>query len=160
MVLLIITATATGLMAGLFFAWSCSVTLGLAQVPDKTYITAMQAMNRAIRNPVFFVCFFGAALLLPVCTYQQYGHQVSARFWLFLAATALYLIGIIGITFWGNVPLNQALDKFHIGAASSREITAQRAQFERLWNRLNNIRTVASTLAFVLVVIACTWRDQ
>jgi uncharacterized membrane protein len=160
MFLLVFTATLTGLMAGLFFAWSCSVTLGLAHVPDTAYLTAMQAMNRAIQNPAFFICFLGAAIFLPICTYQQYHHQAHTRFWLLLAATALYLIGIIGVTFIGNVPLNQTLDKFNIHVASSQQMAAQRAQFESLWNRLNNIRTVMSTLSFILVVVACIWKDH
>lgn len=160
MFLLVFTATLTGLMAGLFFAWSCSVTLGLAHVPDTTYLTAMQAMNRAIQNPVFFICFLGAVIFLPICAYQQYHHQAHARFWLLLAATALYFIGIIGVTFIGNVPLNQTLDKFNVHVASSQQMAVQRAQFESLWNRLNNVRTVMSTLSFILVVIACVWKDH
>ena len=48
-VLLILAGTATALMAGLFFAWSCSVTNGIARLPDSGYIAAFQAMIRTTR---------------------------------------------------------------------------------------------------------------
>ena len=64
-IILIITATLSALVAGLFFAWSVSVTLGLARVSDSEYVSAMQSINRAIQNPAFFTAFFGAQILLP-----------------------------------------------------------------------------------------------
>ncbi len=64
-IILVFTATTTALIAGLFYAWSCSVTLGLARLPDTVYIAFMQATNKAILNPVFFISFIGTAILLP-----------------------------------------------------------------------------------------------
>ena len=156
-IILIITATAAALIAGLFYAWACSVTPGLARVPDQTYIAAMQSMNRAILNPVFFITFLGTALLLPLSTYLHYGHPI--RFWLLLTATILYIIGVFGVTMVGNVPLNDALDAFPLYTASAQEIAALRARFETPWNNLNLIRTVASVVTIILVIIACINND-
>jgi uncharacterized membrane protein len=72
-----------------------------------------------------------------------------------LAASALYLVAVFGVTIFGNVPLNNALDAFHLQSATAQEIAAQRAKFEAAWNNLNMIRTIASILAIVLVIIAC-----
>lgn len=154
-IVLILAATATALMTGLFYAWSCSVTIGIARLPDPEYMAAMQAMNDAILNPVFFAGFLGAAILLPVSTFMHYTQPASARFWLLLGATAVYLVGVFGVTFFGNVPLNDALKNFNLHTASLQEITAQRVKFEAPWNKLNTVRTVAATLAIVLVIIAC-----
>lgn len=154
-IILIITAVATALIAGLFYAWSYSVTPGLAQVDDATYVASFQAMNRAIQNPVFFASFMGTAFLLPVSTYLQYKHGTQAQFWLLLGATVLYLGGVMGVTMAGNVPMNNALDAFNLKTATAQEIAAQRAKFEAPWNRLNSIRTVSSILTIVLVIIAC-----
>ena len=148
-------ATTTALMAGLFFAWSCSVTLGLARLTDEEYISAMQAINRAILNPVFFSCFFGSALLLPLSTYLYYDHTLSIRFGLLLVASLLYLLGVMGVTILGNVPLNEALDAFNLASASTQELAAQRTTFEGPWNQLNIIRTIASTLAIIMLILAC-----
>lgn len=152
-ILLIITATATALMAGLFFAFSCAVNSGLARLSNAEYISAMQSINRAIQNPIFFLAFFGAPIFLLISTFFHYGQAM--RFWFLLAATVIYLIGTFGVTVFGNVPLNNTLDPFNLQSASEEETARQRANFEGRWNNLNTIRTVSSTLAVIFVVIAC-----
>jgi uncharacterized membrane protein len=42
---------AMGLIAGLFYAYACSVMPGLADADDRTVIDAMQQINEAIENP-------------------------------------------------------------------------------------------------------------
>ncbi len=154
-IILVITATTTALMAGLFYAFSCSVNLGLARLSNAEYISAMQSINRAIQNPIFFAAFFGAPILLPFSVFMHYGQPLSMRFWFLLAATIIYLIGTFGVTVFGNVPLNNTLDRFDLQAASEDDIALQRANFERRWNNLNTIRTVSSTLAVIFVVTSC-----
>ena len=154
-ILLIMTATTTALMAGLFYAFSCSVNLGLARLSNAEYISAMQSINRAIQNPIFFAAFFGAPILLPLSVFLHYGQPLSVRFWFLLAATIIYLIGTFGAPIFGNVPLNNILDRFDLQAASEAEIAVQRTNFEGRWNNLNTIRIVTSTLAIMLVITAC-----
>ena len=152
-IILVITATLTALVAGLFFAWSVSVTLGLARVSDSEYVSVMQSINRAIQNPVFFAAFFGAQIFLPICLFLFYGQ--TSQFWLLLAATVIYTIGVMGVTIFGNVPLNNRLDSFDLKTANQQEISLQRTNFEGTWNNLNTVRTISSTLAVILVIIAC-----
>lgn len=154
-VLLVITATSTALMAGLFFAWSCSVTIGIARLPDNGYIAAFQSMNRAILNLVFLACFMGTLLLLPVVTFMHYTPNPSGRFWFLLAASVLYGLGVFGVTMAFNVPMNETLDKFPLQTASPQEMAALRAWFEGRWNNLNMVRTIAGTLSVICVIIAC-----
>src|SRR3712207_4699968 len=54
----------TGLISGFFYAYACSVTLGLALLPDEQYVEAMQAINATVRNGVFAFGFFGAVVSL------------------------------------------------------------------------------------------------
>lgn len=150
---LIFAAVTTGLLAGLFYAYSCSVNPGLGALPDAEYLAAMQSINRAIQNGVFLLSFAGAMILLPITTLQHL--RQPERFGLLLAATVIYAFGSIGVTFLGNIPLNNALDAFNIKAASVAELAQQRAKFEKPWNNLHTIRTLASILSFLLVVIAC-----
>lgn len=145
----------TDLMAGLFFSFSYSVMPALKRVPDKEFITVMQSINRAIQNPVFFIVFFGCLLLLPACTYICYRSPVTPVFRLALAATIIYFIGVFGVTALGNIPLNNALDKFNMAGASSEMITQQRTVFETRWNGLNMVRTISSALSFLLMILAC-----
>jgi uncharacterized membrane protein len=156
--ILLITATIMGLTAGIFFCWSVSVTVGLAPLPDKEYITAFQSLNRQIQNPWFFLCLLGTALLLPLSAWMHYHRPAQIQCWLLLAAAVIYLVFVIGITMAANVPMNNALDVFNVHTATDAEITAKRIAFEAPWNRLNNIRTVACIVCLVLTIAACMVR--
>jgi uncharacterized membrane protein len=157
---LLFAAVTTALMAGLFYAWSISVMPGIARLPDRGFLSAMQEMNRAILNPLFLLCFMGAAILLPVATFMQYSQPVSGRFWLLLLASIAYLAGVMGVTMAGNVPLNNMIDAFQIQSATAQELAKMRQDFEGPWNRLNTIRTLSVTLSVILVIAACLWRDK
>ncbi|MDQ6481296.1 anthrone oxygenase family protein [Dyadobacter sp. LHD-138] len=156
---LMMTALTTALIAGLFYAYACSVNPGLAQLADAEYIAAMKSINIAIVNPVFMFSFMGTLLLLPLSTFLQYQHGVSTRFWFLLAATLVYVIGTFGVTVAGNVPLNETLAHFDLQSASPDVIARQRADFELPWNRLHTIRTAAGIVSLVLVILACLDRS-
>jgi uncharacterized membrane protein len=155
-VVLVFTATMTALVAGLFYSWSCSVIPGLSRLSDKNYIAAMQSINKAILNPVFFVSFLGALVLLPFSTYQFYVRPLSVQFWLLAIATLIYTIGVFGVTVFGNVPLNDQLAVFYLSSAKPTEIAAHRMQFETAWNNFNILRTSSAVLVLVLVIVCCT----
>lgn len=146
-------AALTALSAGIFYGWSVSVVLGLARLSDREYVSFMQQTNRAIQNILFFTPFFGAALLLLASTFFHYGQM--PRFWYLLAASFFYLAGVIGVTVFGNVPMNNRLDRFDLAAAAGAEISAQRKGYERRWSRLNHVRAVAATIAVILAILAC-----
>ena len=59
---LLLATLTTDLVAGLFYAYSVSVNLGLAAQPDASYVSTMNAINERIQNPLFFASFFGAIL--------------------------------------------------------------------------------------------------
>nr|WP_295867510.1 anthrone oxygenase family protein [uncultured Chitinophaga sp.] len=151
--LLVITAVTAALMAGLFYAYSCSVNPGLGRLPDAAYLAAMQSINRAILNPVFFVGFMGPVFLLPLSTWLVFREGMQPAGWWLLAATVAYLLGVFGVTMAGNVPLNNALDK--VALEDSAALAAHRVRFERPWNRLNTVRTVCAIATVTLVIVAC-----
>jgi uncharacterized membrane protein len=150
-IILMLTALAAALMAGLFFAYSNSVTPALGKLADAVYLSAMQSINRTIQNPLFFIVFFGALILFPVSAYLHYG---TGRFPFMLAAAIVYIGGVFAVTVLGNIPLNEALDKFDIASATPDTIKAQRIKFEMPWNRLNTIRTISSVLALLLLILS------
>jgi len=151
---LLTTATLTALMAGLLFSYSISVTFGLGKLADMEYLKAMQSINKEIQNPIFFICFFGALLMLPFSTILNYNHQKS-MYILLLCASISYIIGVFGVTIFGNVPLNNQLAKLNTLNETIENIKLQRMNFENNWNFLNNIRTIFSIVSIVLVICAC-----
>lgn len=154
-ILLILTTFSSGLIAGLFYAWSISVTPGIAKISDGSYLEAFQSMNRAILNPVFFSFFMGLLFLLPLLSYMYYSPVLSNQFWLIISATVIYLLGVMAITIFGNVPLNNTLEVLHIESMSQEQMESFRYGFEKQWNDLNTIRTICSSFTFILLLIAC-----
>jgi uncharacterized membrane protein len=148
------TALTTGLVAGLFYSWTVSVTPGLNKLSDKEYILAFQAMNKAILNPAFFLSFIGSLILLPLATWTNYS-EGNVKFYLLLAATICYMVGVFGVTVAGNVPMNESLAAFDSSTASVVDLAARRLSFESSWNFLNNIRTLGSIVTLILVILAC-----
>lgn len=155
---LIITAVLTALIGGLFYAYSCSVVLGLGKLSDTEYLKAMQNINREILNPVFFMSFMGTVVLLPLSTFLLRGQQPVFIF--LLLATLAYLIGVFGVTVAGNVPMNDTLDKFDISGSTAEAIRQMRENFENRWNFFNNIRTIFSVISIIFVVCACVWNKE
>lgn len=154
-VLLMITATLTALIGGLFYAYSCSVIPGLGKLSDVEYLKAMQSINREILNPVFFLSFMGTAVMLPVTTFIFRGENPAFIF--LLSATLVYLTGVFGVTMFGNVPLNNQLDQFDIASSTVDAVKKMRAVFENRWNFLNHIRSMCSVVSIILVACACIW---
>ena len=151
-IILFITAMSTAAIAGLLYAYSYSVILGLAKLPDKEYLSAMQSINREILNPVFFATFMGTVVLLPLSAYLNYGNP---RFNFLVIAAIVYIIGVFGVTVVGNVPLNDTLNAFQIKTATFQQIIDQRTHFEQPWNKFHQWRTIASLVSLALVIISC-----
>jgi uncharacterized membrane protein len=140
----------TGLISGFFYAYACSVTLGLALLPNGQYLEAMQAINATVRNGLFAFGFFGAALSLLLVLVAHVPRPRSRRFVLIALACVLYIGGGFMVTFLVNVPMNEELAR--VGEASPVALAQVRADYEGPWNFWNGVRTVFSSLAFVALI--------
>jgi uncharacterized membrane protein len=60
--LLLVAALGSGLVPGIFFAFSNFVTKALARVRSAQGIAAMQSINVVVLNKWFFAVFFGTAV--------------------------------------------------------------------------------------------------
>ena len=145
-------ALTMGLLAGLFYAYSVSVMPGLGQADDRTLVDGMQQINDAIENPVFFVSFLGAPVLILAALVLE--HRSGARQIARWVGAALVLCAItILVTGALNVPLNddlkQAGDPGRIA-----DIAQVRDDFYGPWVAWNIVRTVASTAALGCLVYA------
>jgi len=143
----------TGISAGLCFTWSNAVTTGIGRLDDLGYLSAFQQMNRTILNPMFFIVFFGP-LLLNLVNIYLFKSASSTILWLLILATVIYFLGVVLITIFGNVPLNEMLDKTDLNSASDEELRNLRKTFEVKWNRLHLIRTLTSAISFLLLLIS------
>jgi uncharacterized membrane protein len=145
-VVLVAALVAAGLVAGLFYAYACSVLPGLGRGDDRTFVEAMRGINIAIVNPVFLLTFLGAPVLAGVAVFLNPG----PRPW--VLAGFGFLVAMLVITAVVNVPLNNALD------SGGEDYAALRAQFETVWVRWNVLRALASTAGFGCLVAAVLTR--
>ncbi|WP_347921861.1 anthrone oxygenase family protein [Pontimicrobium sp. SW4] len=153
-VTLLLAILITGLSAGLFYAWKISVIPGLKNISDRSYLGTMQSINRAILNPEFYIIFFGAILFLILSAYFQFKVSIDNSFWLITAAILFYGIGTIGVTAFGNVPMNESLDLVDLTKLNVEELRLTRLHYEGQWNQFNTIRTVFSVLSFIAILVS------
>ena len=153
-VLLFCSVLSTGLMAGLFFGWTVSVIPGTARISDRNYVSTMQSINRAIVNPAFVIAFLIPPVVLGGAAMLHWRAGQNRRaLWLAVGA-ASYLVGVLGVTFGGNVPLNNTLEAFDLAAADDRQLGDLRAAYERPWNRWHAVRTAASIFSLACAAAA------
>src|SRR5882757_226075 len=119
-VLPFVAALGAGLMAGIFFAFSVFMMTALGRLPPPAGIAAMQSINAAILNPLFFVVFFGTAALCLLAAVAAIVEWPLPEAFYLIAGSVLYLVGALLVTVRSNVPLNLALGR---GDAQSAEST-------------------------------------
>ncbi|SMO32430.1 Uncharacterized membrane protein [Saccharicrinis carchari] len=144
----------TGLSAGLCFTWANVVTPGIARLNDMAYLQAFRQMNKAILNPPFIVVFFGAIFLIIATTILHWALP-SYMVWMLIGALVLYFVGVVLVTIFGNVPLNEMLDKTDLSELSLDGAKSLRDRFEDSWNKLHLVRTVTAIISFSLLLLTC-----
>ncbi|MFB9307686.1 putative membrane protein [Agromyces hippuratus] len=153
-VLLVVAILGTGLVAGVFFAFSGFVTQGIGRLPAADAARAMREINvTAVRAPLM-LAIFGTALVVAVLAVFAFLGEPEGATWWSLGGAALYLVGVVGVTGGANVPRNNRL-----AAAAETDASALAAAwtaFRPGWLAWNHVRTIASTaacLAFVLALV-------
>ncbi|WP_157017444.1 anthrone oxygenase family protein [Mesorhizobium xinjiangense] len=151
-VLTLVAALGSGLMAGLFFAFSTSVMGALGRLQPPGGIAAMQAINDVIQNPVFFLAFFGTALLsIALLIAGLAGWAATGTGWL-IAGSVLYLAGILGVTVIFNVPMNDALAGVDAASAEGAKLWSDYLVRWTAWNHVRTVAGLASLACFCLAL--------
>lgn len=149
---LIVSTVITGLLAGLYFGFSCAVMPGLAISSDRTFVETMRHINRKILNGWFLSVLMGNIMLPMVSIILVAIDGDSDALWWTIVGAAFNVISL-GITAGRNVPLNTALDEAGPVDAIA-DPGAIRAAFEAPWVRLNIARTIASTMGLLALALA------
>ncbi|MEU8969752.1 anthrone oxygenase family protein [Streptomyces monashensis] len=152
-VLVVAGVLGTGLMAGVFCAFSVFVMRGLAALPPAQGVAAMKAINVAAVRPPFMAVFGGAAVLsamIAVVTFVVWPGDGTVEL---LLGSALYLFGSFGLTVVANVPRNDRLARLTPGAP---EAAVYWPVYVREWTFWNHVRTVTSAASALVYVLALT----
>ena len=146
-----LAALGSGVMAGLFFAFSAFIMTAFSRLPWAGGIAAMQSINVAILNPVFFAVFFGTPAVcvsLAIAAVVRWPEPGSLYL---LAGSLLHLLGSLVVTIAFNVPLNNRLAA---GSADSLEGAAVWTEYLSVWTAWNHVRTLACLAATALFTMA------
>jgi uncharacterized membrane protein len=147
----LVTAIASGLVAGAFLVFSNFVMQALRRLPPAQGMTAMQTINVTVINPLFMTLVFGTGL---VCIVLAVLAAVGAGDWEsapVIAGGLLYAVGTVGVTIAGNVPLNDRLERTRPDEPGSNEFWAE---YLTRWTRWNTVRTIAALVAAVVLTLA------
>jgi uncharacterized membrane protein len=143
----------SGLIGGLFFAFSSFVMTALGRLPPAGGISAMQSINVAVLNPVFFAAFFGTAALsiaVLVVALMRWPEPGAAYL---LTGALLYLVGTIFVTMVANVPLNHRLARAKPDGVESASLWKQYLKTWTAWNHLRTIASLAAATCFIMALV-------
>src|SRR5687767_5744772 len=108
-VLALLCTLGSGLIAGVFFAFSAFVMRALTRLPPAQGVAAMQSINVVVLNPAFLGVFLGTAVLCAIAVIAALLRRDVPGCPFVLAGGVLYLAGTFGVTMAFNVPWNDRL---------------------------------------------------
>lgn len=153
-VLVLLSALGSGLVGGIFFAFSNFVLGALARLPAPQGIAAMQSINIVVINPLFMAAFMGTAVLCLIVAAAALFGWAGPHPTLVVIGAVLYIVGNIVVTMTGNVPLNNALAAVD---PASAEGAATWARYVPDWGVWNHVRTATGAAAAACFILAWRW---
>ena len=140
-------AVCSGLMAGVYLAFSVVIMKSLATLKPSQGIDAMNAINKVILKTAFMPLFFGSSILALVIIAAGLWCQSEPGAGKALTAGLIYFFGMSVSTAAFNVPLNTKLAQ-----VTGDGDEAQRTWHEYLshWTGWNSSRTLWSFVTLVI----------
>ncbi|TIX42339.1 MAG: DUF1772 domain-containing protein [Mesorhizobium sp.] len=148
-----VAAIGSGVVGGVFFAFSNFIMPALARFPAGSGIAAMNSINITVITPAFMTALFGTALVCVVLAAGALiGWSQPGAFWL-LAGALIYVVGNPIVTMMFNVPLNNALAAVDPASTNGAAVWAT---YLRDWVMWNHVRTITAIVALGCFIFA--WR--
>ncbi len=141
----------SAVVGGVFSAFSEFIMRGLLRAEPAGGIEAMQQINRTVLRSQFVAGILVIApMSIAISVYAASALEGNARLAL-IAAPIVYVPTVFLMTMFGNVPMNNRLDRLN-----SRSVEAESywREYGVKWTRLNHVRTFGSVLTAGLYLIA------
>jgi uncharacterized membrane protein len=147
------------LTAGLLFSFAIITMPGLKNLNDGEFIRAFQEMDGIIQNnhPLFMLVWMGSVLLLIAAAIIGFMHLDGLPRNFLLAATVLYIIGVQAPTIVFNIPRNNNIQAVNVETSNATALQQARMEFEDVWNRSNQFRTVMSIAVTAILLSLTLW---
>ena len=146
-------ALGSGLIAGVFFAFSSFVMPALGRILPPQGIAAMQSINVVVLNRSFLGVFVGTAaacLLLGIASVLNWSAPGAG---LRLAACVLYLGGCLLVTRVCNVPLNDGLAAVQPESAAGAQLWLRYLVDWTVWNHVRTAAALGAAALFTLALL-------
>lgn len=143
--LTLLAALGSGLVGGVFLAFSDFVMKSLGRIAPEAGVAAMQEINVVVLRSWFLRAFFATALLSVAAIVAALARWQWPDSVLLLLGGLLYLLGTFLVTIVCNVPRNNSL---------ARDGAAVWADYLVSWTAWNHVRTAASLAAAALFTLA------
>ena len=143
-------ALSSGLIAGVYFAFSGFIMQAFNKLDATQSIAAMNSINETILRSLFMPLFFGSSIisiLMMIIAIMHWG-ETGAK--LTLIAGAVYFVGMFICTVLFNVPLNNSLARLDLSNTNTQPVWSL---YFRNWTNWNHLRTVSSLVTCIL----CIW---
>ncbi|RWD62706.1 MAG: DUF1772 domain-containing protein [Mesorhizobium sp.] len=148
-----IAAIGSGVVGGVFFAFSNFVMAALARLPVPSGIAAMNSINITVITPTFMTALFGTGLIcLVLIAAVFFGWSQSGTYWL-LAGAIIYLVGNPIVTMVFNVPLNDALAAVDPANANGAAIWTNYLSEWVMWNHVRTVTAIVAMACFIMALI-------
>lgn len=141
----------SAVIGGVFSAFSEFIMSGLLRAEPAGGIEAMQHINRTVLKTQFVA---GILLIAPLSLFLAVhgwkNFEGAARAAL-LIAPGIYLPTVFLMTLFGNVPMNNKLERLDPTAPSSERYWST---YGRVWTRLNHFRSLGSVVTAIIYLAA------
>ncbi|QSQ25521.1 DUF1772 domain-containing protein [Pyxidicoccus parkwayensis] len=149
-----LSALGSGVVAGVFFAFSAFVMQGLARLPPAQGMHAMQSINVTAVTPAFMSVLFGTAVAAVAAGVSALlSWQKPGSGWLLLGGV-LYVLGGVVVTAAFNVPRNDALAAIEPARADAALLWERYVSGWTAWNHVRTVAALGATVCFILALRA------
>lgn len=149
---LIIGALGSGIIGGIFFAFSTFIMTSFAALPTENGIAAMNAINRVILRSWFMPVFVGMVVVSAILVILAIRDWSLGAGSLIMSGAALYIFASFISTILFNVPLNDRLAAFEGSEAAAAEVWATYLKDWIFWNHIRTIASLAASVAFMAAI--------
>jgi len=149
-ILLWTAAVSSGLIAGVYFAFSGFIMQSFSKLNITQSIAAMNSINKVILRSLFMPLFFGSTIASVLLIIFSLIHWSEAGSLIALVAGATYFFGMFVCTVMFNVPLNNSLAGIDHTSTNAPQIWSH---YLKTWTNWNHLRMICS----IVTCILCIW---
>lgn len=149
---LITGALGSGIIGGIYFAFSTFIMTSLASISTESGVAAMNAIDRVIVRSLFMPVFLGMVIISAVLVILAIRQWTMGAGSLIIAGALFYVVASFISTIVFNVPLNDKLATFRGNEPAAAEFWAVYLKDWTFWNHVRTIASLAASVAFMAAI--------